>query len=72
MNLARPGCCCVSHHVRVGLADGVRRANEDRSVVGIVLHGAGGQFIAGADIREFSTGAGALGQCRRTRSVQAH
>jgi len=50
-----------SHHVRVGLRDGLLRANKDSSVESIVIYG-GKTFLAGADIKEFSSGAAAQGK----------
>ena len=44
-----------SLQVRSGLVEGVEKANEDRNVVAVVVCGKN-QFIAGADIKEFSTG----------------
>lgn len=46
------GC---SHAVRLGIAEGLNRANEDSGVVAIVLTGDGASFSAGADIREFGS-----------------
>ncbi|MET0820803.1 MAG: enoyl-CoA hydratase-related protein [Aeromicrobium sp.] len=39
--------------VRQGLLDGVSRLRDDASLVGAVVVGAGGSFIAGSDLREF-------------------
>jgi len=43
----------LSSGVRVGLAEYISKANEDDSIEGIILTGAGRSFIAGADISEF-------------------
>ena len=43
----------LSEGVRNGLYEGVAKAEEDESVVGVVLTGKGRAFIAGADISEF-------------------
>src|SRR5882724_7070113 len=40
---------------RVGVADGIDRAQADPGVVAIVITGAGKTFSGGADIREFNT-----------------
>ena len=43
----------LSSGVRAGLSEYIKKANEDDSVQGIILTGAGRSFIAGADISEF-------------------
>ena len=43
----------LSSGVRVGLSEYIQKANEDDTVKGIILTGAGRSFIAGADISEF-------------------
>ena len=43
----------LSSGVRAGLAEYIAKANEDDSIEGIILTGAGRSFIAGADISEF-------------------
>ena len=43
----------LSSGVRAGLAKYIAEANNDDSIEGIVLTGAGRSFIAGADISEF-------------------
>ena len=43
----------LSSGVRAGLAEYISKANEDDSIEGIILTGAGRSFIAGADISEF-------------------
>ena len=43
----------LSSGVRAGLAEYISKANEDESIEGIILTGAGRSFIAGADISEF-------------------
>jgi 3-hydroxyacyl-CoA dehydrogenase len=48
-----PPVNALSAHVRQGLADGVRKAIEDRDVKAIVLICRGRTFFAGADITEF-------------------
>jgi 3-hydroxyacyl-CoA dehydrogenase len=43
----------LSSGVRAGLSEYIQKANEDDTVKGIILTGAGRSFIAGADISEF-------------------
>ena len=43
----------LSSGVRAGLSEYIAKANNDESVEGIILTGAGRSFIAGADISEF-------------------
>jgi 3-hydroxyacyl-CoA dehydrogenase len=43
----------LSSGVRAGLAEYIAKANEDDTIEGIILTGAGRSFIAGADISEF-------------------
>ena len=43
----------LSSGVRAGLSQYITKANEDDSIEGIILTGAGRSFIAGADISEF-------------------
>lgn len=47
-----PPVNAIAHGVRAGLWDAVVVADEDPAVEAIVLHGAGKNFSAGADIRE--------------------
>jgi 3-hydroxyacyl-CoA dehydrogenase len=50
--LRNPPVNAISHAVRSALLEAVVEADEDDSIQAIVLHGAGHNFIAGADIRE--------------------
>jgi 3-hydroxyacyl-CoA dehydrogenase len=43
----------LSSGVRAGLSEYITKANNDESIEGIILTGAGRSFIAGADISEF-------------------
>ena len=43
----------LSSGVRAGLSEYIAKANNDKSIEGIILTGAGRSFIAGADISEF-------------------
>lgn len=52
ITLDQPPVNAISHAVRAGLLAAVIEADEDASVQAIVIHGAGRNFIAGADIRE--------------------
>ncbi len=45
----------LSHATRLGLTDGLNRANADAAVKAIVVTGAGKAFSGGADIKEFGT-----------------
>src|SRR5262245_57120229 len=52
VTIENPPVNAISHAVRSGLLDAVIAAEQDDSIAAIVLHGAGRNFIAGADIRE--------------------
>ena len=45
----------LGHGLRLGIAEGVKRALADPAIKAIVLTGAGNAFSGGADIREFNT-----------------
>ncbi|MES2975275.1 MAG: 3-hydroxyacyl-CoA dehydrogenase NAD-binding domain-containing protein [Pseudomonadota bacterium] len=45
----------LGHATRVGLTDGLTKANADAAVKSIVITGAGKAFSGGADIKEFGT-----------------
>jgi 3-hydroxyacyl-CoA dehydrogenase len=45
----------LGHATRVGLTDGLAKANADASVKAIVITGAGKAFSGGADIKEFGS-----------------
>ncbi len=45
----------LGHELRSGLVEALRRAQADRTIRAIVIHGAGNAFSGGADIREFNT-----------------
>lgn len=53
VTLSNPPVNALSHAIREGLAEAIERVEADPSVRAAVLIGAGGSFIAGADIREF-------------------
>lgn len=53
LTIDHPPVNALSADVRRGLADAIRAAQSDSGVRAIVLTGAGRNFIAGADIREF-------------------
>lgn len=53
LTVDNPPVNVLSHPVRVGLYDGVKRASADANVNAVVLICAGRTFIAGADIAEF-------------------
>ncbi len=45
----------LGHATRVGLTDGLAKANADAAVKSIIITGAGKAFSGGADIKEFGT-----------------
>jgi 3-hydroxyacyl-CoA dehydrogenase len=51
-----PPVNALSVAVRQGLGEGIRRANADSAVRGLVIAAEGGTFIAGADIKELAKG----------------
>ncbi len=53
LTVDNPPVNALSHHVRLGLRDGLRQAIADPDVAAVVLACAGRTFIAGADITEF-------------------
>ena len=54
ITIANPPVNGLGHGVRLGIVDGVDRANADKDVKAIVLTGAGKAFSGGADMREFN------------------
>src|SRR5262245_22890811 len=57
LEIRHPPVNALSHSVRSELLDHLTRLADDLQVGGIVLAGSDGRFIAGADIREFDSGA---------------
>ncbi len=55
VSFANPPVNGLSHAVRAGIADALKRAQTQPDVRAIVLTGGGGLFSGGADIREFGT-----------------
>ncbi len=55
VTLANPPMNGLSHATRLGIADGVHKANADAAVKSIVVTGAGKAFCSGADITEFGS-----------------
>jgi len=53
VTLSNPPVNALNHAIREGLAQAIARIEADPMIRGAVLGGAGGSFIAGADIREF-------------------
>ncbi|KGD90048.1 3-hydroxyacyl-CoA dehydrogenase [Achromobacter sp. RTa] len=53
LGLNHPPLNTLDHALRQQLYEALQAAAQDASVQAIVLHGAGGNFSAGADIREF-------------------
>ena len=52
ITIDNPPVNALAQPVRAGLMKAIVAADEDPSIAAIVLHGAGRNFIAGADIRE--------------------
>ena len=55
ISLNNPPVNGLGYETRLGITDGVARANADAAVKAIVLTGAGKAFSGGADIREFGS-----------------
>ncbi len=55
ITLDNPPVNGLGHATRVGITDGLQKANADAAVKSIVLTGAGKAFSGGADIKEFGT-----------------
>ena len=53
LTVDNPPVNALGHAVRIGLADGLRRALADDAVKALIIAGGGKTFFAGADIREF-------------------
>ncbi len=52
ITIDNPPVNAIAHPVREGLLQAIVEADDDATIQAIVLHGAGRNFIAGADIRE--------------------
>src|SRR5439155_5745543 len=48
-----PPVNALSHSVRIGLLDGLQRAQADAAIDAIVIIGGGRTYMAGADLKEF-------------------
>jgi 3-hydroxyacyl-CoA dehydrogenase len=55
ITMSNPPVNGLGHATRVGITDGLTRANADPSVKAIVIMGAGKAFSGGADIKEFGS-----------------
>lgn len=55
ITLNNPPVNGLGHATRLGITDGLNRANADLAVCAIVITGAGQAFSGGADIKEFDT-----------------
>ncbi|MFM0320852.1 3-hydroxyacyl-CoA dehydrogenase NAD-binding domain-containing protein [Caballeronia glebae] len=55
LTLDNPPVNGLGHATRLGIVEGIERANDDADVRAIVLIGAGKAFSGGADITEFNT-----------------
>lgn len=56
VTIDNPPVNALSNAVRVGLLEAMDKAERDSAVEAVVIRGAGKNFIAGADIREFDRG----------------
>jgi 3-hydroxyacyl-CoA dehydrogenase len=56
LTLSHPPVNAMSHALRVGLMEALEDAERNRFVGAVVITGEGGQFVGGADIREFRQG----------------
>ena len=55
ITLSNPPVNGLGHATRLGITDGLQKANADSAVKSIVITGAGGAFSGGADIKEFGS-----------------
>ncbi|MGJ7496275.1 3-hydroxyacyl-CoA dehydrogenase NAD-binding domain-containing protein [Variovorax sp. RT4R15] len=55
ITMTNPPVNGLGHSTRIGITDGLAKANSDAAVKSIVLTGAGKAFSGGADIKEFGT-----------------
>jgi 3-hydroxyacyl-CoA dehydrogenase len=55
LTLDNPPVNGLGHETRLGITDGLKKANADANVKAIVITGHGKAFSGGADIREFGT-----------------
>ncbi len=55
ITLTNPPVNGLGHATRLGIADGLKKANADVAVKSIVITGAGKAFSGGADIKEFGS-----------------
>ncbi|MBV9345389.1 MAG: enoyl-CoA hydratase/isomerase family protein [Gammaproteobacteria bacterium] len=69
LTLSNPPVNALSHPVRAALRSALERAAADPAVRALVLAGAGGTFVAGADIKEIVSGA--VLESPITRELQA-
>ena len=53
ITIDNPPVNALSHHVRQGLVEAITRINDNNTIQGAVITGAGHIFIGGADIKEF-------------------
>ena len=56
VTISNPPVNALSNAVRAGLLEAMDAAESDLQVEAVVIRGAGKNFIAGADIREFDQG----------------
>ena len=55
ISLNNPPVNGLGHATRLGIAEGLAKANADDAVKSIIITGAGKAFSGGADIKEFGT-----------------
>ncbi|WP_233808883.1 3-hydroxyacyl-CoA dehydrogenase NAD-binding domain-containing protein [Paraburkholderia sp. HP33-1] len=56
LTLSHPPVNAIATPLRAALWRGLQRAETDDAIRGVVIHGAGGLFSAGADLQEFTEG----------------
>ncbi|WP_322041046.1 3-hydroxyacyl-CoA dehydrogenase NAD-binding domain-containing protein [Burkholderia diffusa] len=56
LTLSHPPVNAIATPLRAALWRGLQRAEADAAIRGVVIHGAGGLFSAGADLQEFTEG----------------
>ena len=57
VTIENPPVNALSHPVRAALLEALEAFEADTAIQGVVIHGAGKVFVAGADVREFDTAA---------------
>jgi 3-hydroxyacyl-CoA dehydrogenase len=57
VTIENPPVNALSQPVRAALLEALEAFEADTAIQGVVIHGAGKVFVAGADVREFDTAA---------------